>query len=140
MDATVNGHMSIREINCCGLPKVAQCHFGVAQSSSDEAVHGAAQRTTVAAARFVVLEVRCPRLTKKLVRQQPEKRDDIGLFYYLGSLGPLPPKHHVHGYRPARVVRQIDLFESEITRKLLEQARVGIEAGRYRICGALPLV
>ena len=52
----------------------------------------------------VVLEVRYPRLTKKLVRQQPEKRDDIGLFYHLGILV-LPPKHHVHWYRAARVVR-----------------------------------
>ena len=86
------------------------------------------------------MEVRCPRVTNKLVRQQPEKRDDIGLFYHLGSLRPLPPKHHVHWHGAARVVRQIDLFESEIARKLLEQPRFGIEAGRYRICGALPLV
>ena len=86
------------------------------------------------------MEVRYPRLTKKLVRQQPEKRDDIGLFYHLGSLGPLTPKHHVHWYRAARVVRQIDIFESEIARKLLEQTRVGIEAGRYRIYDAPPLV
>jgi len=75
-----------------------------------------------------------------VLRQQPEKRDDIGLFYHLGSLGPLPPKHHVHWYGAARVIRQIDLCESEIARKLLVQAGVGIEAGRYRSCGAPPLV
>src|ERR1700685_1429071 len=117
MNAAVDGHMSIREINRCGLPKVAQCHFGVAQSSSDEAVHGAAQRTAVAAARLAVLKVGCPRLTNKLLRQQPEKCDDIGLLYHLGFLGPLPPKHHVHWYGAARVVCQIDLCESEIACK-----------------------
>ena len=94
----------------------------------------------MAAAGFVILEVRCPRLINKLVRQQPEKRDDIGLFYHLRFLGPLPPKHHVHRYGAARVVRQIDLCESEKARKLLEQPRFRIEAGCNCICGALPLV
>jgi type IV secretory pathway VirB9-like protein len=136
MNAAVDGHMSIREINRCGLPKVAQCHFGVAQSSSDETVHGAAQRTAVAAARFVVLEVCFRRLTNKLVRQQPEKRDDISLFYHLGSLGPLPPKHYVHRYGAARTVqyhsediipvrakvRYTTLIELPATEKIMEAA------------------
>ena len=69
------------------------------------------------------MEVRRPRLASELLRQQPQKRHDIGLFDHLGSLRPLPPKHHVHWHGTARVVRQIDLFESEIARELLEQSR-----------------
>ena len=140
MDTPVDGHMSIREINRCGLPKVAQRQFGVSQSSSDETMHGAAQRTSVTAAGLVVLEVCHSGVTNKFLRQQPEKCDDIGLFYHLRSLRPLPPKHHVHWHGSACVIRQIDLFESEIPRELIEQTRLGIETGRDLIRGTPPLV
>ena len=36
------------------------------------------------------------------------------------SARPLSPKHHVHWHRTASIVRQIDVFESEIARELLE--------------------
>ncbi len=58
----------------------------------------AAEGTAVAAARLVVAEVRPPALTGEFLRQQPEKRYNIGLLNDLGALRSLPPKHHVHGH------------------------------------------
>ena len=114
--------VSARSI-AAGLPEVAQRHFGVAQSRSNEPVHGAAQRAAVAAARLVVIEVLRPCLADELLRQQPQQRHDIGLLDHLGFLRPLSPKHHVHWHGTAGIVRQIDVFESEIARELLEQSR-----------------
>ena len=48
----------------------------------------------MATARLVVAEVCCAGVANKFLRQQSEKRDDVGLFYHLGSLRPLTPKHH----------------------------------------------
>jgi hypothetical protein len=139
--ATVNGHVSIGEINRRGLPEEAQRHLGGTQPSGDKPMHGAAQGTAMAAARLVVMEVCCPRFTGKLLRQQPQKCHDIGLLYHLGSLRPLPPpQHHVHWDGTTGVIRQIDLLESKIACELLEQSRFGIKAGRYRLCGTAPLL
>src|ERR1700722_838791 len=140
VQATVDRDMAVREIDRRSLPKVPECHFGITQPSRGDAVHGAAQRTAVAAARLVVVEVRYPGLTNELLRQQREERHHISLFDHLGSLRPLPPKHHVHWHGSACVVRQIDLFEPEIARELLEQSRPGIEAARHRLRDLVPLL
>jgi len=94
-------------------------------------MHRPAQRTAVAAARLVVVEVRCPSLASELLRQQREMRHDISLFDHLESLRPLPPKNHVHWHGPACVVRQIDLFKGKIACELFEQPRSEIKTCRF---------
>jgi hypothetical protein len=76
--------------------EIPQGEFRVPQPGRDQPMHGAAEGTAVAAARLVVAEVRPPAIAGEFLRQQPEKRYDIGLLNDLGALRSLPPKHHVH--------------------------------------------
>ena len=79
-------------------------------------------------------------LATELLRQQPQQRDDIGLFDHLGLPRPLPPKHHVHWHGTACVGGEINLFEREKARELLEQSGFRIEAGRHRFRDLPPLL
>ena len=75
----------------------------------------------MAAAWFVVPEIRRLGSRIELLRQQRQQRDDIGLLDHLGSLRPLPSKHDIHGHLAVGVSREVDLFETEETGELLEQ-------------------
>ena len=82
-------------------------------------MHGATERTPVATQWLVILEVCHRAVTGKFLRQQPNKRDNVGLLHYFCPLRALPPEDNVHRHRASCVVRQIYILKIEEPGELL---------------------
>ena len=93
----------------------------------------------MAAARFIVLEIRQPGPRIAFFRQQSQQRHDVGLLHHLRSLRPLVPEDDVEGYRAVSVSGQIDRFEIEEAGKLLKQPAFRRKADEQRVSRLLPL-
>ena len=103
-------------------------------------MHAPAERAAVAAALFIVPEIRQPGPRIAFFRQQGQQRHDVGLLHHLGSLRPLPSEDDVEGYCAVGVSGEVDLFEIEETGELLEQPAFRREAGEQRLGRLRPLL
>ena len=92
------------------------------------------------ASRFVIPEILRGHVAGKFLRQQCQKRHDIGLFDDLRILRPLPAEYDVHGHGPARIVVEVDIFQPEEPGELLEQSCLGGEAVHDAVSDLPPLV
>ena len=72
------------------------------------------------AAGLVVAEVGRVRAQVEALRQQRLQHDHVRLLDDLRRLGAFAPEHHVHGHRPTRVLRQVDVLQVEVARELLD--------------------
>src|SRR5476649_1223289 len=133
MYAAVDRHMRVGKIDRRSLVEETQGEVGVAQPGGGKPMHGAAQRTAMAASRRVVLEIALARPVNEFIGQQSQQCHDVGLLDYLGLCDPLPPQHDIHRHGAAGVFCKIDLLKRREAFELFEQAGFRMEASRHGV-------